>query len=115
MKRVKILISGEVQGVYFRAFIKDRAEELGLNGYTKNVPIKKVEIIVEGHEAKIQKLVDLCRQGPRGALVNEVKTESLPFTGEFKSFRIKVHLIDSAIFALRSKADQNYFCVCESN
>jgi len=88
MKRVHIVIFGDVNGVYFRSFIKDRAIELGLKGFTRNVPIRKVEVIVEGHEAKIEKLVELCKQGPRGAVIDDVKTEIHPFKGDFKTFRI---------------------------
>ena len=89
MKRVRILISGEVSGVFFRAFIKDRAEELELKGYTKNTENKKVEVIVEGHELKINKLIDYCKQGPVGALVENVNTQTLPYTGEFNQFRVR--------------------------
>ncbi len=89
MKRVKILISGEVQGIYFRAFIKDRANELGLTGYVKNTPDKKIEVIVEGHELKINKLIEQCKEGPIGAKFINVSTTTQPYTGEFKQFRVK--------------------------
>ncbi len=88
MKRVRFVISGDVQGIYYRAFIRDKALELGLNGFVHNLPNKKVEVIVEGHEAKIQRLYELCKQGPRGAIISEIKTTPLPFNGEFKTFRV---------------------------
>ncbi len=89
MKRAKIVISGDVLGVYFRAFIKDRATELGLTGYTKNTEDKKVEVVVEGHELKINKLIEQCKQGPVGAKVVKVTVTSQPYKGEFKEFRVK--------------------------
>ena len=89
MKRVKITISGEVQGVFYRAFIKERAQEAGLTGYAKNIPGGKVEVIVEGHELKINKLIEYCRQGPVGAKVEKLETKTEPYKGEFKEFRIK--------------------------
>jgi len=89
MKRVKITVSGNVRGVYFRAFIKDRANELGLTGYTKNTEDKKVEAIVEGHELKINKLIEYCKQGPIGSSIESLSTTTLPYTGEFKEFKIK--------------------------
>ena len=89
MKRVKISISGEVQGIYFRAFIKDRANELGLTGYAKNTPDKKIEVIVEGHELKINKLIEQCREGPSGAKAINISTTTQQHTGEFKQFRVK--------------------------
>lgn len=88
MKRVHIIVSGEVNGIYFRSFIKDRAIELGLVGYARNVPVRKVEVMVEGHEAKIDKLIELCKQGPRGAVIDNIKATTLPFKGEFKTFKI---------------------------
>ncbi|MBI2148065.1 acylphosphatase [Candidatus Woesearchaeota archaeon] len=89
MKRVKIAVSGDVQGVFYRAFVKDRAIELGLTGYVRNTEDKKVEAIVEGHELKINKLIEHCKQGPIGAKIEKVTTTTLPHTGEFKQFKIK--------------------------
>ena len=89
MKKVKIIISGDVHGIYFRAFIKDRANELGLTGYVKNTEDKKIEVIVEGHELKINRLLEQCRQGPVGARVEKVTAAALPYTGEFKDFKVK--------------------------
>lgn len=89
MKRVQFIVQGDVQGVYYRSFVKDRAGELGLNGFTRNLPNKTVEVLVEGHEAKIQKLLELCKQGPRNSHIENITTKVLPFTGEFKMFRIK--------------------------
>lgn len=89
MKRVKILVSGNLQGIFYRAFVKERANELGLTGYVKNTEDKKVEAIVEGHELKINKLIDYCQEGPVGAKIEKVATTTLPYTGEFKEFRVK--------------------------
>ena len=89
MKRVCILISGDVQGVYFRAFVKDRAQELDLTGYVRNTEDKKVEAIIEGHELKINKLIDQCKEGPVGAKTINVTTTTQHYTGEFKEFRVK--------------------------
>ena len=89
MKKVKAIIKGQVVGVYYRTFIKDRAEELGLTGFVRNIDNHTVELIVEGHEAKIKKLLDLCNQGPHNALVEDIKTETLPYSKEFNMFRIR--------------------------
>ena len=56
MQRVRITISGFVQGIFFRDFVRKKAKELGLKGYVKNIENNKVEIVVEGHEIKINKL-----------------------------------------------------------
>ena len=89
MKRVKIIISGNVHGIFFRAFIKDRANELGLTGYVRNTEDKKIEAIVEGHELKINKLIEHCKEGPIGSKIEKVTTTTLPYIGEFKEFKVK--------------------------
>ena len=89
MKKVHAIIKGQVVGVYYRSFIKDRAEELGLNGYVKNIDNKTVELVIEGHEAKIKRLLEFCKQGPPGALVDNIKTKSLPYDKEFNVFRVR--------------------------
>ena len=89
MKRVKIIVSGCVQGVFFRVFIKDKAASLGLTGYVRNTENGKVEAVVEGHETKIKELIDLCKQGPPEADVKKVEVKKGSYIGEFKQFSIK--------------------------
>lgn len=89
MERISILIKGQVQGVYFRAFIKERAEELGLKGYTKNIDKDSIETVVEGHEAKVKKFLESIKKGPNGSIVEEFKISKENYTGEFNSFKIK--------------------------
>ncbi len=89
MNKAKILISGDVQGVFFRFFVRDKAEVLGLNGFVKNRGDKKVEVVVEGHELKIKKLIEECRVGPKGASVENIEVHMEPFKNEFSKFRIK--------------------------
>ncbi len=89
MKRIRIIVKGHVQGVFFRQFVKDRAESLGLSGYTKNISNNLVEVTVEGHEAKLKELIDICKRGPIGAQIEEVRVNSEPYIGEFNTFRIK--------------------------
>ena len=89
MERFHVLIKGDIQGVFYRAFIKERAEELKLTGYTKNLDRDKIEIIVEGHEAKIKNFLEVIKQGPVNAEVEEFKTTRQKFTGEFSKFSVK--------------------------
>ncbi len=89
MKRIHIFIKGYVQGVFFRAFVRDRAIEMGLTGYVKNLSNDTIEIIAEGHEAKLAELIELCKKGPVGSQVEEVRVNSELYTGEFNQFKIK--------------------------
>lgn len=84
-----VLISGKVQGVFFRNFTKTNARQLGINGYAKNLANGKVEVVAEGEKLQLNALVKLLWQGPRAAKVDDVKIEERVFTGEYKSFDVR--------------------------
>ncbi len=88
MKRVHIIISGRVQGVFFRYNTKKIANELGLGGFVRNLPDGTVEIVAEGEEEKINKLIDFCKIGPRAAEVIGIKIEYEEPRNEFSNFEI---------------------------
>ncbi|MBI2578373.1 MAG: acylphosphatase [Candidatus Aenigmarchaeota archaeon] len=90
MKRCCIYISGRVQGVSFRSFTKQNAELLGLNGFVKNLDDGRVEVIVEGHEDKIEQLVEKIRQGPPRAKIDDVSVTWEEALGNFKGFDVKL-------------------------
>ena len=58
LKRVKLLITGLVQGVFFRVNTQNQAKKLGLNGYVKNLPNGQVEAVFEGLEDKIDNIIN---------------------------------------------------------
>jgi acylphosphatase len=72
-KRIRVLISGEVQGVWFRANTRDRAIELGLNGWVRNTSDGKVEAVFEGEEERIKRMIEWCRHGPPLARVEKLE------------------------------------------
>lgn len=76
-KQIKILVSGRVQGVYFRAFTQKEARKHQLSGYAKNLSDGRVEIIASGTEAAVEKLIRWCHKGPVTARVDHVDTEEL--------------------------------------
>lgn len=75
MTRAHIFISGFVQGVGFRQFVKKEAIRLGLTGWVKNTSNGRVEALVEGSEEKIKEMIRLCKKGPFLAEVEDVQTE----------------------------------------
>jgi acylphosphatase len=78
MKRaVNIIVSGKVQGVFFRASTLTEAKGLGLKGYVMNLPDGNVLIEVEGEDRKIEQLVEWCRIGPVYAHVTDVRFEEI--------------------------------------
>lgn len=87
MQTVSIIISGKVQGVFFRQNTKEKAISLGITGMVKNLPGGNVYIIASGSTAQLKALVDWCRQGPPRANVVSVKVKRFPIQ-IFKSFAI---------------------------
>lgn len=68
-KHFNIRISGRVQGVFFRASTKAKAEELGISGLVQNEPDGSVYIEAEGEETPLEKFIEWCRRGPELAEV----------------------------------------------
>jgi acylphosphatase len=76
-KQVRILVSGRVQGVYFRAFTQKEAKKHQLSGFAKNLPDGRVEVVAAGPKEAVEKLILWCRKGPITARVDHVETEEL--------------------------------------
>ena len=73
MKRVQVRIRGRVQGVFFRAETRSRAESLGLSGWVRNARDGSVEALFEGEPERVDSMVEWSRRGPSGARVDEVE------------------------------------------
>ena len=85
--RYCITIRGKVQGVFFRKFTQDKAMELGILGFVKNMPDGSVYCEAEGDEKKLQLFLDWCGIGSPQSHVAEVNVETKPASG-FPDFRI---------------------------
>ncbi len=75
-KSLQIKIFGRVQGVSFRYYTQNKARELGVRGYVKNMPDGSVYIEATGNADKMDHFVNLCRQGPSMARVDNLETEN---------------------------------------
>ena len=73
MSAARFVVSGKVQGVFFRASARDRALALGLRGFAKNLPDGRVEVIVAGDDAAIDELAAWLREGPPMARVDDLE------------------------------------------
>lgn len=89
MKRLHLLISGDVVGVSFRLSTIYIARELGLVGWVRNTENGGVEIVAEGPKEKLENLVKWAHKGPPIARVEKVEVEWQKATGEFTEFGIK--------------------------
>lgn len=88
MKRVHLLISGDVTGVGFRLSAVYLAQDLGLGGWVRNTQNNQVEILAEGPEEKLKNLVTWARRGPPAATVEKVDVEWGKATFEFEEFAV---------------------------
>ena len=86
---MKIQVQGRVQGVFFREQARQTATTLGLTGWVRNESDGSVKIVAEGPEDKLQELIQWCKNGPRGAGVENVEVKLEKTTEEFKSFEIQ--------------------------
>ena len=86
---VHVLISGKVQGVWFRASTKQKAEELGITGWVRNTSDGKVEAVFEGEEKIVQKMIEWCHHGPPLAKVEHVEIKQQKPSNGFEGFSIK--------------------------
>lgn len=89
LKRVKIKVFGDVQGVFFRYSAKEKARQWGLKGWVKNVENGTVEIVAEGKEENLKKFIDWCYVGPPLARVEKTEIEWGEASGEFNNFIIR--------------------------
>ncbi len=74
---LRIRVKGKVQGVFFRASTKEKADELDIKGWVRNEPDGSVLIEAEGEEGKLKEFLDWCWEGPSAARVEEVQEEVL--------------------------------------
>jgi acylphosphatase len=88
MKRARVIISGRVQGVYFRASARDVARRQRLAGWVRNRLDGDVEAVVEGEEGAVQAFIAWCHDGPPGAHVTAVQVTTEPYSGESHGFHV---------------------------
>jgi acylphosphatase len=84
----KIIVQGTVQGVFFRQFVKEHADNLGLRGFVRNLTNGDLEIVVEGEKDRIERLVNLIKKGAPHSQIRNVQLEERKWTGDMLDFKI---------------------------
>jgi len=87
--RALLILSGQVQGVGFRAYAHRHAIDQGVTGYVRNLTDGTVEMVIEGEEFRVQFLIDRCVMGPPAATVHRAHMDWQTPTGEFQTFEIR--------------------------
>ncbi len=86
--RVRVIVSGRVQGVFFRSATQDEAEIRNVSGWVKNLQDGRVEALFEGDKQAVEQLVEFCKKGPPNAVVRDIEVSWEEYQAEFTGFRI---------------------------
>lgn len=89
MKRIHLILSGRVQGVGFRYFCLEQAEQLGLAGYARNRSDGSVEVEAQGEDAAIERFAKTVANGPRAAHVADIEREDIVSLSSEREFRVQ--------------------------
>jgi acylphosphatase len=89
MIQYEIKITGKVQGVGFRYFAHQKANEIGITGWVKNSRDGGVSIIAQGEETNLITFLDYLKSGPARARVDKISKNTIQFSTNFKSFILK--------------------------
>ncbi|MFQ5801086.1 MAG: acylphosphatase [Candidatus Hydrothermarchaeales archaeon] len=87
--RAHVFVSGRVQGVFYRAFAREKATSHGVRGGVRNLPDGRVEAILEGERKDIEEVIEELKVGPPYARVDEVEVEFEEYRNEFRDFQVR--------------------------
>jgi len=86
-KSIRLFVSGTVQGVFFRRFVKDNADKNEVRGFVRNLEDGRLEIFIEGDSEKVDCMVAVCKRGPAHSNLRKVEEQEEKFQ-DFKEFKI---------------------------
>jgi len=87
-QRIRIFVTGKVQGVFFRQALKVMAKKNSVFGWVKNLKDGRVEAVLEGEDEKVSRLIEWSHGGPANARVEDVEIINEKFKGEFTKFDV---------------------------
>ncbi len=86
-KSIRLFLTGTVQGLFFRQFIKENADKYDVRGYVRNLEDGRVEVFLEGNSDEVDSMIAICKRGPRHANIRNVEEKEERFQG-FKEFKV---------------------------
>ena len=87
-QRVRLFVTGKVQGVFFRQTLKVIAKKNNVVGWVRNLKDGRVETVIEGEDVNVSHVVEWCHAGPANARVEDLEIRNETFTGEFSKFDV---------------------------
>ena len=85
----RVVVSGIVQGVFFRASTRDAAAGCGVSGFVRNLPDGRVEAVLQGDRTAVEKVIAFMRVGPPGARVTDIIVDWRPAAGAYEGFLVR--------------------------
>ncbi|MEK6906886.1 MAG: acylphosphatase [Nanoarchaeota archaeon] len=86
-KSVRVYITGTVQGIFFRGFIKENAEKHDVRGFVRNLEDGRVEVFLEGNPENVDSMIEICKKGPKHAMIRDVEIKQEKFQ-DLKGFKV---------------------------
>jgi len=86
--RAHVIISGRVQGVFYRVNAKRMADKIVVKGWIRNLPYGRLEAVFEGDEEAVKRMLSWCWVGPAGARVTNIDVEWEEYLGEYDNFKV---------------------------
>lgn len=87
MKTIRVYITGIVQGVFFRKFLEEKANEFSVRGFCRNLEDGRIEVVVEGRDERVNEMLDACKKGSQHSEVKDIQIQELRHQG-FKDFKV---------------------------
>ena len=87
-QRIRVFVTGKVQGVFFRQALKVKAKQNNVFGWVRNLKDGRVEALLEGPDESVNVLVEWCHGGPANARVEDVEIKNEKFSNEFSKFDV---------------------------
>jgi acylphosphatase len=87
--QARVVVSGRVQGVFFRASTCDVASRCGVRGYVRNLPGRQVEAVLQGERSAVEKVIAFLREGPPGAVVTDIAVDWRDPVEPYEGFHVR--------------------------
>jgi acylphosphatase len=84
-----VVVSGRVQGVFFRASTQDVASRCGVRGFVRNLPGRQVEAVLQGERSAVEKVIAFLREGPPGAVVTDIAVDWRDPVEPYEGFHVR--------------------------
>ncbi|MDO8459495.1 MAG: acylphosphatase [Nanoarchaeota archaeon] len=87
-KAVKLTLTGAMQGIFFKNFMKENAQKFNVTGFVRKLEDGRMEIFIEGDREKVDAMSSICKEGPPHSQIRNVEEKEEKFQGVFSEFKV---------------------------